>query len=304
MKIALTGGTGFIGKWILDLYNEKHEFVLIGRDKNIKEYEYNGVRYKYFNTDYSQESLSKILKEGFDAVIHLAAQRPGINYNSEGFDISIKNINISINILEACKENNLSNIVFASSISNYSIYNELPWKEDMQTQPIGYYGIGKVTVENLCNYYNEKYGMKIKNLRIARVVGVGEREGFMLMNFINKAYRKETLKLYGEGIGRREYIYVKDVASAFVNSVECKDKKGIFNIGTNENLSHRELAELINKVFDNEGNLELILDKEEDKTIFLMDSNKAKEELGWKHKWSLESALLDMKEIMDVQKNG
>lgn len=300
MKIALTGGTGFLGKWILDLYGDKYEFLLVGRDKNTKEFVFKNKSYEYFNTDFSKDSLISILN-GVDAVIHLAAQRPGINYENEGFDISIKNIEMSINIFEACKENNIRNIVVASSISNYSEMNQLPWKEEMKVQPLGFYGIGKVTVENIANYYNEKNNMCIKSLRVARVLGVGEREGFMLMNFINQAIRKETLNLYGKGIGRREYIYVKDVADAFINAINCLEKKGIFNIGTNKNISHKELAEIINKVFNNKGNLKLLLDKSEDTTNFLMDCSKAEKELGWKYKWELEEALFDMKKIMYLE---
>lgn len=299
MKIAVTGATGFIGKWLLRDFGDRYQFIIIGRKKIEEDYiVFENRRYEYRVTDFSRESLKDVLV-GIDGVIHLAAQRPSVNYKEEGFAVSMSNINLSLNLLDACIANDIKNIVFASSISNYSEENELPWKEDMLVQPWGYYGIGKVAVENICHFYNIRNKMNIKNLRIARVLGVGEREGFMLMNFINQASRKETLKLYGKGIGRREYIYVRDVASALISAIEKPEKSGIYNIGTNVNTSHKELAEVINIVFENEGNILLMEDKPEDTMQFLMDSSKAKNELHWEAKWELKEALLDMKQIME-----
>lgn len=297
MKIAVTGATGFVGKWLLKDFSDKHEFIIIGRKELGTYVNIDNNKYSYVCTDYTIPSLANAFK-GIDAVIHLAAQRPSINYKSEGFDVSIENIKMSISVIEACLINNIKNIVMASSISVYSSENPLPWREDMNVQPLGYYGIGKVTVENLSNFYNSKDKLNIKNLRIGRIVGTGEREGFMLTNFINQANRKETLKLYGKGIGRREYIYVRDVANALVSAVEAENSRGIYNIGTGVNTTHKDLAEIINKVFDNEGNLELLEDKPEDTMEFLMNCEKAKNELNWKASWTLEEALQDMKKIM------
>lgn len=297
MKIAVTGATGFVGKWLLKDFSDKHEFIIIGRKELGTYVNIDNNKYSYVCTDYTIPSLANAFK-GIDAVIHLAAQRPGINYKSEGFDVSIENIKMSISVIEACLINNIKNIVMASSISVYSSENPLPWKEDMNVQPLGHYGIGKVTVENLSNFYNSKDKLNIKNLRIGRIVGTGEREGFMLTNFINQANRKETLKLYGKGIGKREYIYVRDVADALVSAVEAENSRGIYNIGTGVNTTHKDLAEMINKVFDNEGNLQLLEDKPEDTMEFLMNCEKAKNELNWKASWTLEEALQDMKKIM------
>lgn len=297
MKIAVTGATGFVGKWLLKDFSDKHEFIIIGRKELGTYVDIDNNKYSYVCTDYTIPSLANAFK-GIDAVIHLAAQRPGINYKSEGFDVSIENIKMSISVIEACLINNIKNIVMASSISVYSSENPLPWKEDMNVQPLGHYGIGKVTVENLSNFYNSKDKLNIKNLRIGRIVGTGEREGFMLTNFINQANRKETLKLYGKGIGKREYIYVRDVADALVSAVEAENSRGIYNIGTGVNTTHKDLAEIINKVFDNEGNLQLLEDKPEDTMEFLMNCEKAKNELNWKASWTLEKALQDMKKIM------
>ena len=296
MKIAITGGTGFIGKWILKTIDQKTEVQIFGRNKDRKSFDVGGREYEYVYTDYSEEDLKKKLK-GSDAVIHLAATRVG----KSGFTPYLENISISQSLFEACKHNDIKNLVCLSSISVYSEANTLPWKESDYVAPLSFYGISKVAMENLAEYYNKKESMCIKNLRIARVVGHGERTGFMLMNFINQAFKKETLKVYGEGAGKREYIYVRDVVDAVLHSLKQTETKGVFNIGTGVNTSHYELAKAINKVFNNDDNLEFIKNVQEDKMIFLMDNQKTKNELGWNPKWNLEEGLKEIKDIMTLE---
>ena len=70
---------------------------------------------------------------------------------------------------------------------------------------------------------------------------------------------------------------------------------GIINIGSNKSTSHKELACAINNVFNNEGNLEFLKNLEEDKSISLMNSNKAVSLLDWRPKWTLQEALFEIK---------
>lgn len=298
MKILVTGGTGFIGKWILKEYSDKHEFIIVGTQRNKKEVELNNNTFKYIYSDYSKDSLIEALY-GIDAVIHLACKRPGKDHYNQEMGEYFDNIKIAVNLLDACKEKKIKKIVMASTIAAYSEKNILPWKEDMKTNPKGFYGVGKVCVENIAEYYNEIYKLNICNLRFAQVVGVGEREGFILMTFINNAINGDTLKVWGQGIGRREYIYIKDVVSSIMACIYNENARGIFNVGTGISTSNLELAQMINKTFDNEGNLEILADKIEDTREFRMDCNKIYQELGWKSEWSLKDSLNDMKTIIN-----
>lgn len=297
MRVAITGGTGFIGGWLLRALDTSMNVTVLGREKRRKKVVVDDKEFKYIYTDYSESDLVKKLK-GSEVLIHLAATRVG----SSSFEPYLENIAISQSLFEACNQNNIANVVCLSSISVYSDRNTLPWQEDEYVAPLSFYGISKVSMENLAEYYNLTQAMKIKSLRVAQVVGYGERKGFMLMNFINQAFNNETLKVYGEGAGKREYIYVKDIVEAILHSVQQPDIKGVFNIGTGANTSHHELAKMINSVFNNENNLEFVRGIKEDKTILLMDNQKAKQQLGWEPKWSLGAALEDIREIMVREK--
>ena len=293
MKIIVTGGTGFIGNWFLKSFADEHDLIVLGRNREIIIPCVAKSAYTYLQTDYSKTHLCELLK-GNDAVVHLAAKRT----NTGGFESCWPNMAISYNLFESCLETGINNIVALSTISVYSEANPLPWSENQKVSPLSLYGISKVTMENLAEYYNKVHDLNIKCLRVAQVLGLYERGGFMLNTFIEQAFRKEKLKVYGKGEGRREYIYVKDVVSAIRKALDENLAAGIFNIGTGANISHLELGKLINDVFDNKDNLTLVPEKEEDKSIYLMDISKAEKLMGWTPQWTLADGLSDIRHIM------
>ena len=293
MKITITGGTGFIGKWVLKNFVDEHEVIVLGRNREDLIQGVDETAYTYLQTDYSKTHLCELLK-GSDAVVHLAAKRT----DAGGFESYWPNMAISYNLFESCLETRINNIVALSTISVYSEANSLPWSEDQKVSPLSLYGISKATMENLAEYYNKVNDLNIKCLRVAQVLGLYERSGFMLNTFIEQACRKEELKVYGSGEGRREYIYVKDVVSAIKKALDESLTAGLFNIGTGVNISHLELGKLINEVFDNKNNLALVPHIKEDKTVYLMDITKAERIMSWIPKWSLAEGLKDIKAIM------
>jgi len=293
MRITITGGTGFIGKWFVKGFVDEHELIVLGRNRKALIPDVDEKDFTFMQTDYSKTHLCELLKDS-DAVIHLAAKRTG----ADDLESYWPNMAISYNLFESCLKTGINNVVALSTISVYSTANLLPWSEEQKVNPLSLYGISKVTMENLAEYYNKVYGLKIKCLRVAQVLGLYERSGFMLNTFIEQACRKEKLKVYGRGEGRREYIYVKDVAGAINKALDDNVPAGLFNIGTGVNTSHLELGNLINEVFDNKDNLTLVNDIDEDKSIFLMDISKAEKIMGWTPKWSLAEGLEDIKAIM------
>ena len=297
MKIAVTGGSGFVGQWLLRRLKDEHDFVVIGRKIGKKKLEVKGKQFRYIETNYLKKDLSKKLRN-IDAVVHLAATRVGSNSIVD----FMSNITVSENLFNSFLENDISNVVCLSSISVYSDITERPWNEEQRVSPHSFYGISKVAMENIGHYFNRSKDMNIKSLRVAKVLGYGERSGYMLNTFINQAFQKETLLVYGGGSGRREDIYVKDVADAIICALDKPDLTGIFNIGTGKNISHLELARLINEVFDNKGNLKFKRDVKEDTFNLLMDIRKAKDKLGWTPQWTIRDGLNDIRSIMEMKK--
>jgi UDP-glucose 4-epimerase len=290
MKLVITGGTGFIGKWFLRTYGSQFDCSIVGIE-NFHEFEVDGFKFPFTHSGFTIEELTTVVS-GADAVLHMAAKRYEV---SQSMNYYMENIEISANLFEACRIANVKNLVHLSTIGVYGQADERPWREDDDANPETFYGITKLCVEKLAHIHNRKYGIKIKNLRLAQVVGSDERAGFILSVFIERARNHQPLLLWGKGDGRREYIYIRDVVNAIKCALERPDVSGVFNIGTGVNVSHRELAEMVNRAFDNNDNIELLSNKPEDKSIHLMDIQKAELELDWRAKWKLDEAFQEIK---------
>lgn len=241
MRIAISGGTGFLGKYVIECLEEKKiDCLVLTRNKKSEVGVY---------TDYSEESLAEILK-GVDGVVHLAAKRGSQGLISEFHSNEI----LTQNIYETCYKLNIKNIVNASSISVYSDESLLPWKEDQVLQPINMYGLSKLTCEYIGDIYNKK-GMNIKNLRFAHLYGLNEKNNYMINLFLRKAFNKKELVVKGKSLAKREFLYAKDAAKAIYKALIKEDVSGTFNIGSGCFLTNLEVADTINQKFNNKENL-------------------------------------------------
>lgn len=278
MKIAITGGSGFIGNYLINKLASDHQLIVLGRKKREPLSTPIEKLISYHQTDYSVDTLTNIFATlEPDAVVHLAAIRPSNNANNSTF---ISNLTIANNLFESCFRTNINNIVNLSSISIYSPANPLPWKEDQHPEPFNHYGLSKLWIEEAANFYNAR-GLSIKSLRVAQVIGIGEREGFLLQNYLNDALSGKALKVYGQGKGKRQYVHVKDVVKAIEHALSLPQIKGTFNIGMEQNYSFSELAKTINSVFGNNSPIEYLKDKPADENIYFMDITKANNVLAW-----------------------
>ncbi len=287
MKIGVTGGSGFLGREVVDALARKPNYtpIIIGRDLSV-----NIPNQGYRKTNYTKDSLDTVLQD-IDALIHLAAVR-GANGKISDFH---KNEIITENIYNSCKDLGIRNIVFASSISVYSDVTKIPWTEQQTPSPKTLYGISKIACEYMGDIYHRKYGLNIKSLRIAQVLGEGERKGHMMNTFIDNAYEKKMLNVIGKSIAKREFVYVKDVAKAILLALSKEDIHESFNIGSNEAYTNLEIAKMVNECFDNQGNLSYNDSLDEGIESSLMDSSKAFEILGYKPKYNMKEALSDIR---------
>ncbi|MFC2079380.1 NAD-dependent epimerase/dehydratase family protein [Candidatus Bipolaricaulota bacterium] len=299
MRIVFSGGTGFVGRYLLKELANSDETVVLTRSGHTQPEtkEADADRATYVVIDYSVESLSRHLVRA-DAVVHLAARRHEPSLLMRDY---VSNIEVSANLWEACRITGIKNIVSVSTIAVYGQAEPLPWRESYACLPMTFYGVSRLAAERSAEIYNRKHGLRIKSLRCAQVTGVGTRSTRMLSEFLQRARSKSTLLVYGKESGRRQYIYVRDVVRAIRYALARIDARGPFNIGMQGNWSHTELAELFHRVFENKGNIEFLSGRTEDTSEYLMSIDRARSELGWEPRWGLIDALKGMRVILESE---
>ncbi len=298
MNIAITGATGFIGQYAVEHFKSTgHRVIALGRSKKKLEKIFDGSIEKYA-TNYSEESLKIGLKD-VDFVIHLAAEL--MQKDTDPLKLSQfyeANLRCTENLLIAACDNHVSTFIHASSISVYSMDNELPFTESDFPVPANIYGVSKACCEQFGNYISSFKNINIYNLRLARLFGYGERKELVLMKFIDLARNKLPLKVWGNGEKRVDYIYVKDVVNAFDKVFRSNAPSGSYNIGSGQSYSILEIAKIINNTFDNPHEIKIDSSKNETYRNIYMGIEKANKLLNWKPEYNLYTGLKDIKKII------
>lgn len=286
MKIAVTGGTGFIGQWFLRLLPPEHHALVLSRSRN-GTMEVAGRQIQVRQTDYSLKSLVAIL-ETCEAVLHLGAGRQSKDPNAE------HNLRHDLHVFQACELAGISNLVFASSRMVYGRSAQVPWQEDHPVTPENPYALAKAQSELAAEFFNRTRGMAIKSLRLAQVLGLGEIDSFLVTVFLKRGYLQQPLEVSVGGEIRREYIYVKDVAAALLTALQHTAVAGIFNLGSGWDCSILELAEEIHRIFGIAEPVKFKHPLRQMKEDSRMDSSRFRATFGWMPRYSLPAALEDV----------
>lgn len=274
-----------------------HEIIALTRNKLLSMNKPTGRgRIATHVTDYSVSHLRQMIC-GADAIVHLAAMRPNTQADEIGYKAYFEvNIHLTENLILSAIKEGVKSILYASSISVYSPNNKIPYLERDYAIPLNLYGASKLACEHLLSIYARKAQFHWVALRIAQIIGQDTSGGTaMLMKFMDLAHRKEPLPLWGSGSNARDTVYIKDVVSAFECALNRRDVSGVYNIGGGKAFSNQEIAETINSVFKNDGNLFFVPAQDENVRYFYMDCTNAETKLGWARKWTLQSGLEDLR---------
>ncbi len=248
MKILITGGAGFIASHIAESYlSLGHQVVIIdnlssGFKKNIP------AKAVFHHIDISSPDLHTVIAdEKPDIVNHHAAQ---INVRvSADHPILDAQINIigGLNVLEACRKQQVKKIIFAST--GGAIYDESsprPTVESARTEPKSPYGIAKLCIEKYLHFYAATHNIPSVILRYANVYGPRQNahgEAGVVAIFSQKLLKKEVPIIYGNGLQTRDYVFVEDVVAC--NQEALTASPGIYNVGTGIETSVLDLSKTL-----------------------------------------------------------
>lgn len=249
MKIAVTGGGGFIGSHIVDkLIQLGHEVMVLdnwskGKQSNFSDNAL-GKNISVDLADYNMIAFSFALFKP-DLVVHCASANniPQSILQPEFFiDTNVKG---TLNILEAMKYSGCKKIIYLSDIKVYGSQYEFPISEDAPLKPVDIYSQSKRLGEELIKSYRRLYGYEFNILRLGEVYGEKMTSGFIL-DCIKSLFEFQKLTIYGNGSEINDYVYVGDVVNSIIKSIQKLDNN-IFNISYGAELKSGVIFELCKK---------------------------------------------------------
>jgi len=242
MQILVTGGAGFIGSRLYEELDKNHSIRVIdnlssGKKENVSE------SIEMVEADIkSKEDIEPHFKD-LDTVFHFAAN-PKVNTFPGDRDKDFEeNLQGTKNVLDACVENNVGEVIFASSSVVYGEETEIPTPEDANLDPISMYGATKAGGEHMCKVYSRIFGIDLTIIRLANIVGGRNRKG-VIYDFIHKLKENpEELEILGNGKQRKSYLYVKDTIDGIIKAWKSEDT--VFNIGSKDSIDVDGIAEIV-----------------------------------------------------------
>ena len=308
MKIAITGGAGFIGSHLSEyLLNKKTitKIVIIdnfkdGSTKNLESIKKN-KKIKIVNQDILNKNLPKNLKK-IDVVMHLAALSdvvPSIEDPEKYFE---NNVMGTINLLEAMKINKIKKIIYAASSSCYGLAKKIPTLEKNEIDTRYPYAFSKYIGELTIQHWSKVYGIDYVSLRLFNVYGTKSRTngayGAALGIFLKQKLMKKPFTIVGNGKQKRDFIYVSDVVEAFLKAESLKSNFEIFNVGAGNPVTINFLASKISE------KVTYITKRPGEPDVTHADIKKIKRILKWKPKIDIEQGIKIMLKNIYYWKNA
>ncbi len=292
MKVTITGGSGFIGMHVTEkLLKAGHSVLNVDRGTG-KAPEHPGA--EFAECDILDAQRLESLTRGSDAIMHLAALRSMKESVCRPHDYNRVNIDGTVNALEAARRNGVKKFVFASSSSVYGDSPRLPQKEDSLVRPSSPYGISKLAGENYCSVYARTFGVEAVSLRLFNVYGPDQPpDGGVVASFMHAAARGIDPPLYGEGKQSRDFVFVEDVADAFVLALKKSKNAGgmAVNIAGGKNYSVLQVLKMAEELSSRKLKPKRSGVLAGDVKDTLADIRLAKSLLGWTPRNSLREGL-------------
>jgi len=300
-NILVTGGGGFIGRWIVNKLLEQNESVWVlddlsnGSENNLRDFQENS-NFKGLHTGKVQDKdfVKKIFKNGFGTCIHLAAQinvQESIDHPKKSYDSNILGTYI---LLEEARKKNVKFVLVGTCMVYDLADTNDAIDEKHPVKPLSPYAASKLAAENLAESYYHSYGLPVVITRPFNTYGPFQKsnmEGGVVNIFIKNKLHGETLNIFGDGTQTRDLLYVEDCANFLVSaSFEDKAVGEIINAGLGEDISINDLAYLIVGDKDRIVHIKHHHPQAEIKKL-LCDYSKAERLLNWRPKFSLEEGI-------------
>jgi UDP-glucose 4-epimerase len=308
MKILVTGGAGFIGRWLVKKLIESGYDVCVlddlsnGRKENLEDFdidlEMGDIR--------DRKMISDLFKNNFDVCIHAAAQinvQESLDNPEKAFSVNVEG---TFNILQEARKYGTKLVMIGTCMAYNMADTAKPIDENHPLKPASPYAGSKLAAEELAMSYHLGYNLPVVILRPFNVYGPFQKsnmEGGVVSIFIKRHLEGGNLEVYGKGTQTRDLLYAEDCADFIVRASFDENAIGqIINAGSGKDISINDLAFLICK---EEGMIKHVPHHHPQSEIqkLVCDNSKAKRLLGWEPKITLEKGVrITEKWISDTER--
>jgi UDP-glucose 4-epimerase len=297
VKILVTGGAGFIGSHVVDAYVlAGHEVAVLdnfstGREENVN------PAAKVFRVDVRDQPQVNQAIASFkpDVVNHHAAQSEVPKSVADpGYDAQV-NVVGGLNVLKAASDSSVRKVIFSST--GGALYGEpdiVPADEDHPVRPLSPYGTSKLAFEQYLGTFERTFHLKFTTLRYANIYGARQdfyaEEGRVIAIFASRMLEDKPVTIDGDGTQSRDMLHVGDVATANLAALERGDG-GTYHVSTGIPVTVNDLFRKLALLTEYKHAPLYGPARKGDVYRIALDNSRAKEQLGWEPRISLEEGL-------------
>ena len=306
-KIVITGGSGYLAASVISLLKDiECSIIRLDRVKPENFNEKTNAKITDVTTDITDGRIWKKVIQGTDIIFHFAAQTSTYFANKNPIEDIKINVTPMVNMLETCRKNNFKPvIIFSGTVTEAGMPVKLPVNEKNADSPITVYDVHKLMAEKYLMCYSALNIVKGVVLRLSNVYGPGPASSSadrgILNMMVRRALKGEDITLYGKGEFIRDYIFVQDVAKAFIlaatniNNTNAKyyiigSGKG-YRIAEAFNMVARKVATRIGKEVKVVNVKPPSISSTIENRNFIADYSAFKDATGWKTKYSLSEGI-------------
>jgi nucleoside-diphosphate-sugar epimerase len=299
VKVLVTGGAGFIGSTLVQALVERGDSVRVldnfstGNRRNLaalaKEVEIVEGELR------SYERVHNAVR-GVELVFHQGALPSVPRSVHDPLTTSAVNIEGTLNVLLAARDENVRRVVFASSSSVYGNAADLPRRENQHTDPISPYGVSKLAAERYCVAFSRVYRLETVALRYFNVFGPNQdptsQYAAVVPRFIAMVRGRLPVPIYGDGTQSRDFTFVSDVVDANLLAADAEGASGaVVNIATGRALSVNDLADAIGETLGVPLQKEHLPKRAGDVRDSWADITEARQRLGYEPRVGIDEGL-------------
>ena len=297
MRALVTGGGGFIGHHLVRrLLADGYDVRVLDNFSTGRRERLEGLDISVVEGDLRSYERAHVAVRGMDVVFHLGALPSVPRSVQDPLTTGAVNVEGTLNVLLAARDEDVRRVVFASSSSVYGANPILPKTEADQPLPVSPYGVSKLSAEHYCRAFTTVYELETVSLRLFNVFGPGQdplsQYAAVVPRFITALGSGNRPIVYGDGRQTRDFTFVEDVVEAFRLAAGAPAAVGeVINVCAGREISLLALLEILSKLLDNDADPIFEAARAGEVRASHGDRGKAAALLDWEPRWALPDAL-------------